>query len=147
MKFNQTFLLTFILLYSSQAFALTPPLPPEILKSDSDLIVEAVAQTPIQCLALVDSNKCSDIYRYQIPLKIQKVTKGKAKPGDTIQITFVQYDYSKSHCVGGQGPLILPGETGTFYLKASSDGVYNSFHWSAVKANKPGSGALPTCKK
>src|SRR5437867_2447997 len=117
----------FILGITTQSFALTPPLPPEMLQSDSDLIVEAVAQKPIRCLALVDSNKCSDIYRYQIPLKVEKVMKGKAKPGDTIQVTFLHYDYEKSRCVGDQGPLLLPDESGTFFLKASEKGSYDSF--------------------
>lgn len=132
---------------SAPLFALTPPLTPEVLQSDSNLIVEAVAQSPIQCLTLVDSNKCSDIYRYQIPLKIEKVLKGKAKPGDTILITFLHYDYEKSHCSGDQGPLILPGETGTFYLQAGEKGSYNSFHWSAVKSTRSGTGSLPACPK
>jgi hypothetical protein len=49
--------------------------------------------------------------------------------------------------VGNQGPTILPGETGTFYLKANKDGSYDAFHWSAVKAETPGSGELPACPK
>jgi len=140
-----TLLWLLILGATNSSFGLTPPLSPEMLQSDSDLVVDAVAQKPISCLALVDSNQCSDIYRYQIPLKIEKVMKGKAKPGDTIQVTFLHYDYSKSHCVGDQGPSILPEETGTFYLKAGEQGGYTSFHWSAVKSTHSGTGALPAC--
>lgn len=129
------------------AFSLTPPLPTETLQRESDLVVEAEAQPPIRCLALVESNKCSDIFRYEIPLKVGKVIKGKAKPGEIIQVNFVHYDYGKSHCVGDQGPLILPGEAGTFYLKESAPGILSPFHWSAVQSTRSGAGALPVCPK
>lgn len=133
-------------LISTPAQALSPPLSSEQLEKDSDLIVESEALQSIRCLEKVESNRCSDVYRYEIPVVIRKVLKGKFKAGEKITVTFIHYDYGKSGCVGDQGPIILPGLEGLFYLRSQSEKVYNAFHWSAVKTARPGSGSLPKCR-
>lgn len=143
---RQKILFAILFLMSANAFALTPPLAPEELLQRSDLVVEGVAQSPVRCLKRVDSNQCADIYRYQIPVKVSKVIKGTAKSGDLVPVTFQRWDYSKSKCVGDQGPNLLPDTGGTFYLKQGPEGTFDAFHWSAVKATQPGNGSLPLCR-
>jgi len=128
------------------AQALSPPLSSEQLEKDSDLIVEGEALESIRCMEKVESNRCSDVYRYEIPVVIRRVLKGKFKAGEKITVSYLHYDYGKSDCVGDQGPVILPGQEGLFYLRSQSEKVYDAFHWSAVKTTRPGAGFLPKCR-
>ncbi len=128
-----------------QATALTPPLSPETLQREADLVVEGEVTGPMECQALVEKTNCADVFRYLAPLKVSKVTKGTAKPGETLKISFVHYNYGKSNCVGDQGPDVKVGQAGTYYLKKTALGNWDLWHWSAVTPKRPGSGELPSC--
>ena len=129
----------------SPAHALTPPLSPEVLQKEADLIVEGEVLGPIYCEARIEQTSCADVYRYYVPLEIKKILKGDANVGEILRLNFVHYDYSKSQCVGDQGPTVQDKQRGAYYLKKIGPGNYNLWHWSAVKVKTAGKGDLPKC--
>ncbi len=134
-----------MLCLAPSVFALTPPWDEEDLKRSADLIVEGEVGSPIQCLGLIDQTKCYDRYKYLVPMKIEKIHKGKAKKGETFPLYVYHLDYSKSHCTGDQDASHFPGERGTYYLRRLEDGALHQNHWSGMKITKEGSGSLPKC--
>jgi len=145
MKKLKLFLILF-LFHSTSVWALTPPLSPDALKENADLIVEGKIDMPVKCLKKTESNKCFDQFDYKTTLKISAVLKGTAKVGEKISVEFYHNDYSKSNCVGDQGATLHTGDEGTFYLKKNGEGFYTPLHWSAVILKTKGNGAWEKCK-
>lgn len=128
----------------STAHALTPPWEDSELESAADLIVEGTIGAPIRCVSPPERFANGTIGRYAVPLKIAKIEKGKAKPGDNVVLQFMHYFYKPGY-TGDQDALPMPGETAKYYLRRSTGGQVHIVHWSGVKIITPGSGTLPKC--
>ncbi len=145
MKKYKFFLIVF-LFYSASTWSLTPPLSPDTLKENADLIVEGKINTPVKCLKKTENNKCFNQFDYKTSLQISAVLKGVAKVGEKISVEFYHNDYSKSQCVGDQGATLHTGDEGTFYLKKNAEGIYTPLHWSAVFLKVKGNGVWEKCQ-
>jgi len=139
------FVLLAFFFFSARVHALTPPLPQKELEEEASLIVEGEVETPVRCLGLEEKTQCFDKLNFTAPLKVQKVIKGSATTGKTLEVRFYYKDYGNSRCVGDQGAVLNSGDQGIYYLKKGQGDTYFPFHWSGVKLDRRGTGSLPRC--
>ena len=145
--FKKIFPLFLLFFFASlKVMALTPPLSPDELLEDSDLVIEGEVTGEVKCLGKTSENKCYSRYDYTTEVKPNKILKGKAKKKKALEVHFYHNDYSKSKCVGDQGASLHQGDIGTFYLKKSDQGYYYPFHWTSVNIQTQGSETWPSCK-
>ncbi len=142
----KAFALFLFILVPNLGNALTPPLSPDELLEDSDLVIEGQVVGEVVCLSQTVPNKCFNRMDYQTEVKVLKVLKGKAKKKKNIPVHFFHNDFAKGKCVGDQGAALYQGDIGTFYLKKSDQDYYYPFHWSSVNIQTQGSKTWPSCK-
>ncbi len=118
------------------AYGLVPPLSPEELADEADVVVEVTVKS-VAPHGEPYEDRCYGWQRYRAQLVVDKVTKGK--PGPMITVGYADVIKNVKQCDGGQTPYSLGvGMRYQLYLAAGkgADGaaVYRFINWAGVNS-------------
>lgn len=117
----QRLVLALLLFMLVAVWGLSAPVSQKELEQASDVIVDAVVGSPVQCLGKIDEHHCWDLYGFTVPLQVLNVIKGSEQitAESLLRTTFLDYDRSsKNQSVGTPwGVILQPGDQGRYYLK------------------------------
>jgi len=138
--FLKAAILTATLLLPQVANALMPPLNPQELKSESNVIVEGKVSDVI-CTGKNEKNRCAKLTGYRATLEVLKTIKGKRY--NQLQLNFKKYDF-KDGCVGSPDTVHYPGEQALYYLRCRENRCHLT-HWNGIKYQSKGKRQIPKC--
>lgn len=140
----QKMFIALMVLFTTSAWALTPPIEPGDLMKQADLVIKGEV-TDIKCAPnAFEQNANATITHYIATVQVNTVKKGRW-PGRTIPVRFREVRYVRGY-VGDADHIFRVGERGYYYLISRGDGDWWPINWSAAIVKHHGEGPLPFCK-
>lgn len=125
---NMVFGMFVLVVFSGLAQALMPPMSPEDLVQESNLIVDGEI-LKVYSAGPKEENKCSINVPHKAMLQVLKTVKGTEFKAVVVKFTKTHY---KDGCVGSPDHVHFVGEKGRFHLSCQLDECRLT-HWNGVK--------------